>query len=694
MLTEYPIWLGLVCLVLASGGTWFLYRNNPIGLEGRYASITQKILVGIRFLSLFIIAFLLLGPLLQLVNTETQKPIIAFAVDNSQSMQVGNDTAKLNQTLTEQLNVLKSKLGDEYEVVPYTIGKQTNEGSQFAFNEKQTDLNALFTTLKTTYDGSNLGAVILASDGLYNHGENPLNAAANLRVPTFAIALGDTVQHKDVFVKNTRANQYVFKGNSFPLQIDVAAFAAAGNNTILSVTQNGKSVLKQTLSLSNNYFNSVSTQLTADDNNTQHIVVELSTIKNEVSTVNNRADLFIEVLDSKQKIALIAFTPHPDVMAYQKALTQSQRYSVDVFITSQQQTPSKLDEYNLAIVHQLPSLNADGVGLIKQLKDKNIPILYIIGAQTNTALLNQLEPNFQLNGGRGNTNEVMPVYQNNFSLFTLTADEQEHIKKYPPLVAPFGNYTFRGEAEVLFKQQIGYIKTDYPLILFAKGEGQKSGFICGEGFWKWRLYDQAISEQKTTGTLVGNMAQYLTSKKDKGRFRVNHKKEIEEGENLIMDAELYNESFQLINTAEVSIMIKNSSGKNYPFTFTKTTDAYTLDAGVLEAGKYTYEASAKLGGTVISHKGQFIIKPLQVEFAQTTANHQLLNELATQSAGKIYYTSTMQKLVDDLKNSEKIKPVIYEHNETKSWIELKWIFILLATLLSLEWFIRKWNGSI
>ncbi|MBW7846065.1 MAG: hypothetical protein H3C45_10585 [Bacteroidia bacterium] len=85
---------------------------------------------------------------------------------------------------------------------------------------------------------------------------------------------------------------------------------------------------------------------------------------------------------------------------------------------------------------------------------------------------------------------------------------------------------------------------------------------------------------------------------------------------------------------------------------------------------------------------------MQLEFAQTKANHQLLQELAVQSAGKLFHINTMDKLAEEIQKNESIKPIIYEHKEIKSWIDIKWIFYILLSLLSIEWFIRKWNGSL
>lgn len=695
MLTEYPWWLGIIGALIAIAATWFLYRNNPIGVEGKRAKQLLWLLHALRFTVLFVLMMLLLGPLVKLIATQTQKPIVIFAVDNSQSVTLGNDSAQLKQALNKQFDLLQNELGNDYDVVPYLVGKESKQASSLDFKDKETNLNQLFITLKNTYDGANLGAVILASDGLYNKGENPLQTASELKAPVFTVGLGDTVQRKDVLIKNIRTNQLVFKGNSFPLQIDVAAFAAAGQSTQITVTQNGKQTFKQQLLLSNNYFNTLSTNLTSNEVGTQHLIIEASSITNEVSLVNNRMDVFINVIDGKQKIALLAYTPHPDIAAIEKTLNQQENYSTNTFIVSQQQTPNNLEQYSLIIAHQLPGLNGEGTVLLKQLKDKNIPILYVLGAQTNMGYLNQLEPTLQVGGTRvGNMNEVTPIYNNNFSLFTLSNEEQEHIKKFPPVMSPFGNYKINGEVEVLFKQQIGYVKTEYPLAFFAKGSNNKSGFFCAEGFWKWRMYDFGISQQKTTSTVWGGMVQYLTSKKDQSRFRVNTKKEIDENESVVFDAELYNESYQLINTPEVNMTVTNSKGKNYTFTFNKTGNAYTLDAGLLPAGTYSYEAKTVVGTQTQKAKGQFIVKPLQVEFAQTTANHQLLNELATQQGGEMYYLSNMQNMADAIKKNESIKPIIYQNQDIKSWIDLKWIFVLLMLILTTEWFVRKWNGSI
>ena len=79
---------------------------------------------------------------------------------------------------------------------------------------------------------------------------------------------------------------------------------------------------------------------------------------------------------------------------------------------------------------------------------------------------------------------------------------------------------------------------------------------------------------------------------------------------------------------------------------------------------------------------------------QTTANHQLLYNLAAQSGGKMVMPNQISSLKDIIPKNEKVKTISYEENSYENIINLKWIFVILILLLSLEWFLRKRNGAI
>lgn len=693
--TEYSLWLILPCFLFAGAGAWYLYHNNKLELTGPTGKWIERTLTFFRFLTLFIISFLILGPLLKMVFRKTEKPFIILATDHSQSVVSGKDSSNYRAAVPAALQQVSEELSDNYEVVSYVFGKEARQGQPALFDEKQTDISNMFTEINNAYSGRNIGAIILTSDGIYNEGNNPVYDASEIKAPVYSIALGDTNQRKDILIQQVRYNRVAYAGNIFPMQVDVKAFGCSGSDAAVTLLHNNNILSTQKISVSGNtFFTTLAFEAEAKNEGTQHYILQINKLNGEASYVNNRFDVFIQVINGKQKVLIVANSPHPDVAALKQSIVSNENYEAATLFVNDITPASLTKDISLVILHQLPGLQGEGAVFIRQLHEKKIPVLYVLGALTHPGTFSAVEPHLQLSTNRMSLNEVLPAIENTFSSFTLSDDEVAAIKKFPPLYAPYANYRINGEHDILLKQQIGNVKTDFPLLFLSKGEGVRKGFICGEGIWKWRLYDFNLSKQQTFNTLMGKMVQYLASKDDKGRFRVNHQKRFNENEHILFDAEVYNESYELINTPEVQLTITNNRQKEFSFTFSKTEKAYTLDAGTLPPGSYTYDATTVVNNKKEILKGRFIVEPLQVEFLQTTADHQVLNELASQSGGQVFYLNQTEQLIKAIQNNQNIKPVIYKQEDMKSWINLKWIFFLLLGLMSVEWFIRKWNGAV
>jgi len=168
---------------------------------------------------------------------------------------------------------------------------------------------------------------------------------------------------------------------------------------------------------------------------------------------------------------------------------------------------------------------------------------------------------------------------------------------------------------------------------------------------------------------------------------------INENEPVILDAELYNDSYELINEPDATLTIKNESGKDFPFQFSKNNKSYVLRAGFFPAGNYTYEGKVVYNGKEFKDNGAFSVSPLRLETINTTADHQLLNQLAVQNGGQMVYPDKMQTLTSLINESAAAKPVMREIVRTQSIINLKWICFVLLGLLGIEWFVRKFNGG-
>ena len=69
--------------------------------------------------------------------------------------------------------------------------------------------------------------------------------------------------------------------------------------------------------------------------------------------------------------------------------------------------------------------------------------------------------------------------------------------------------------------------------------------------------------------------------------------------------------------------------------------------------------------------------------------HSLLFSLSKNTGGKSYDLNRVNELEKELMSNETIKSITYSQNNTLPIIELKILFFLILTFLSLEWFVRK-----
>jgi hypothetical protein len=118
-----------------------------------------------------------------------------------------------------------------------------------------------------------------------------------------------------------------------------------------------------------------------------------------------------------------------------------------------------------------------------------------------------------------------------------------------------------------------------------------------------------------------------------------------------------------------------------------------LNADLFAKGSYTYIASTSYSGKSQSVSGNFNVESIQLEQFDLTARHGLLKSLSQKYGGSMVYPSDISTLESVLLNNQNIKPVMYQSSSTKSLINLKWLFFVLLTLLSIEWFLRRYFGN-
>jgi hypothetical protein len=640
-----------------------------------------------------ILAFLLLSPVLKYLQNKEEKPMIAFIQDNSASEKVGFKKTDSIAYRKDVLNLI-DELKKDYNVKEFSFGNQLSDSLKFKFNEQSTDISSALELVMTTLESNNLGGIILASDGIYNKGASPLSVNYPYKGAIYTIGLGDTNVQKDALVARVFANKVVYLGDQFAIRSDIAAYACKGSQVTMTVfSHNANRVISsQNAQVSDErYSKSIETILDAKSAGVQHFTITVSKVEGEQNLANNTQEVYVEVIDSKENVLIIANAPHPDVFAIRDALSKNKNYKIDVMTADK--VNAKIGDYNLIILHNLPSVNYNANSLIDQAKKIGISIWYITGSQTAMAAFNQDQDALQITSRGLSANDAQGVLNPNFSYFTVNA--ANNISSLPPLSVPFGDYKIGPNTQVLMYQKLGGVTTQYPLFLVQQHVNGRVGVLTGEGIWRWRLYDY---NQHNNHTLVDDYllktAQYLSVKHDKKQFRTSIAKTVySESEPITFDAELYNENYELINAPDVNLVILDSANKKYQFTMNKNGNSYSLNIGNLGVGKYSYATSTSFNGQSYTATGNLIVVAQNIEEVNTTADFGLLNQLAQNYGGEFIYPSQIASLKEKIQRNASIKTILRSTVNINPLIDWKWLFALLIVLLSIEWFVRKRSGN-
>lgn len=683
LISEHAWYFLLLCPLVGLLYAWLLYNR-----EKKRDTFTKPVLyflTALRFTSVLIITLLLLNLFLKRTINETEKPLILFAHDNSASIISANDSQFIKTDFANTLEKIKSDVADKYGVKSILFGSKVATLDEPDYNDKETDLSQLLNDIENNYANQNIGALIITSDGIINRGSGNFDLANKFKFPVYTVALGDTTLTKDLTIKKINHNQVVYLGNKFPVEVISQAFKLNSKATTVSIFKDGTKKAELPLKInSDNFIQTLSFVLEAEKPGIQKYRVVINTLAEENNKGNNAMDFVVDVIDTREKILILSSAPHPDIAAIKESLESTQTYEVETSSAFDFNKPLK--PYSLVILHNISTNNRS---LMNELNTNNQPYLII------QAAINENLPGLKINSSYNKQNETEALLNKNFTLFNLSDELKNFIKDFPAVNTHFGNYIVSPGANSLLFQKIGVVETENPLILFNDNSGRKTGIMAFDGIWRWKLRDYAEHKNHILfNELISKTVQYLAVKADKSFFRLMTNKIITENENIEFNAEVYNQSYQLVTDPEVNVIITDSAGKQFTYTMSKTSNAYYLNSGLFPTGEYKYKATVKVNNQVFTQSGIITVKAIVAEKTITVANHQLLYQLATGTGGKLFYKNELEKLKQELLSNETIKPITYSQKQLSDLIDLKWIFFLIIGLLTLEWFLRKRSGTI
>lgn len=680
-------WLIPWILISVLISIWYYRKQKQI--EG-ISKWKKYILISLRSCALILLGIILLGILLETTESKTEKPVFITLIDNSSSMLNYSDSASVSERISSFESKLEEKYGERFDFATYIVDSEL-KSDKANFKGSVSNLDKGFDHIYNQYFNRNIGGICFISDGNYNQGNSPQYTAEKISLtPIFTVGVGDTIRKRDQLIRNVAANDIAFFKNEFPIEVDIEANKIGNVNCELGLYQNNKKIASEKIVYTGGEFDFKHVTFLVEANQIGFVsyTVRLEKLQNESSYENNERSIYIEVIDSRSKVLILAQSPHPDVAVLKGVVETDENLEVESKLIAD--WDGNLEKVELIVLHGAGS--GSNTELVNQATSKGIPIFYFITGRAKTKSVENFKIGLTVPSDQ-RMDEVQGHMVSGFQLFEFSDKVTALIEKAPPLHVKFGKIGIDG-GNVLLAQRIGPVKKKDPILYFDKNLKTKFGVFIGEGLWSWKFSEYRRAKNNDGfNELIQKSIQYLIVKKNSDPLRINLPKRFNINDEVLINAEFYNSALEQITTPDINFNLTDENDRKIPYVFAKNAKDYRLSLGKLKAGKYKWSADTKFDGKKYSKEGLFIVEDVSLEALSTSANHNLLKLISSNSDGKFYEIASLDKLLADIGNRKDIVNISYEETDYNDLIDWKWICFLVALFLGVEWFIRRYSGT-
>ena len=633
----------------------------------------------LRFISLFSIFLLLINPIISRKITEIKKTPLPLVVDNSKSiseLKATKEASELYQKISDN-----KAIAEKYDVQLFSFDEEFQSLEKLDFKGNQSHIDGVAKNLKQLYRNTNY-PVVLFTDGNQTMG-NDYVFSFQENTSVFPVVLGDTTTVLDLKINQINVNKYAFLKNKFPVEVFLQY---NGNETItstFSIQSGNQTVHKQTIKFSKDKkAQSVTVLLNADKVGIAKYKAVISSNIKEKNTSNNAKNFAVEIIDQRSEIALISAINHPDLGALKRSIEVNQQRKVTILKPNEIKS---LQDYNVLILYQ-PT--AAFKSLFEQNKTAQINTFIITGTATDFGFLNQVQDDllFKMSAQK---EDYLATYESNFNLFAQTNIGFEN---FPPLEHNFGVVAAKNNVNTLLTARVRNVPVQNPILTFTENGSKRKAYLIGENIWKWRLENHLNKKSfEDFDLFTDKIIQFLVSNASKKNLNVTYESFYNSGESIEITAEYFNKNYEFDDKAQLTIQVVNSKTKvAKKYDLLKATNSYKVNLDGLEAGNYSFKVTEKQSNTTFS--GSFEVLDFEIEKQFVNPDKNRLEQLATNTNGKVYYPNQIENLIKSLLENENYIPTQKETIKKSPLIDWIWLLIFAILALASEWFIRKYNG--
>ncbi len=704
----YPPYLFIIAMLLIAGYAFYVYRYTIPALS----SGKKTFLVILRTLALILLLFVFFEPILSVTTKTILKPLNLVFLDNSRSMEIEDGTGR-EKTVKDFAKSIESG-GLSGNSILYTFGTKLKELKSDSlnllnFNEGGTNYDQIFAEAGKT--GRNISSVVLVSDGDITEGSDPIYSAEKLGIPVYSVGVGDTTKRNDISVKNVLYNQYIYAGTPTEISASIINTGFAGKNILVKLNEENKTVEQKTITLSGSGNQNVGFTFSPQKSGEKKLSIGVSDTKGEFTYSNNKKVFYINVLSNKIKILVLAGSPSSDLSFIKGSLQEDKNLDVNSLTQVaagrfvEKKNPSMfIDSADIFFLVGFPG-NETPPGLIaevrRQLSEKDKPFFITLSSGIDYNKLKSLQSVLPFITGNVNPDylEIQPDISadqaDNPLLQNNAASPLSAWNNLPPIYQPNVQFSVKAESKVISTVKINTAPINRPLILTRRLGAEKSIAVLARDIWRWKL-ETAPKNLDLFDRFIQSSVKWLNAKENDKQVTIKTSKRLYSlGEPVEFTAQVYDQTFNPVSNAQVTVNVKSDSGSSSLTLNSIGNGLYEGTFRTNKTGDYSFSGSAvqnnnKLG----SDAGKFNLGEVDIETINPRMNYEYLSLLSKQTGGTFYYNRNYSSLFETLKslNDKSIKEKL-NVNETGLWSD-KWLMVVAIFLFALEWFFRKRWGML
>jgi uncharacterized membrane protein len=736
----WPLWVTILLGACAIGGSYWLYRRTT----GALPSSWRYGLAGLRAAAFLLIIFILLQPVLRLRSVIPQQNFVAVAYDTSRSMEIRDGAENRSRLEIEQQllrpdgSPLLKELAAKFKLRLFRFSGSAERTAQFENASRHgniTDLERSLNQVAGELAGTPLAGIVLITDGADNHSANLETMAAQFRarsIPVYAIGIGSPELRHDVEILRITAPRKVLKDTMVEAEVSVRSWGYAGRSGKLMVLDQERQLQNQEITLgSDGEVKTYRVRFSSQTAGPRIFKFRAEAFPDETIQENNDQTVMIRVEDEQPQILYVEGEPRWEYVFLRREILSDKnlrlvtllrqadgkflRQGVESASTLAKGFPTdkaELFKYKAIIFGSVEAsfFTFDQLRLISDFVSQRGGGFLMVGGKNsfgqggyiNTPLEDVLPLNLGQNAGAipGFQDLEFKVRLTNYGIehpiCRLSVFEDQNRKRWDaaPVLTGF-NPTFglKPGATALAQGSLLDARGQNPIVLAFQrfGRGKAVAFTTASS-WRWRMgqeYSDNFHE-----LFWKQMLRWLVSDAPDPVMVAAEKHSYSFDDTVVFHAEANDSAFMPLNNVQLTTNVKAPSGQIIPAELAWDVDkdgAYSGAFKPQETGIYEIASEAFQGGKSLgTAKTDFRVAESGEEFHDAAMNLSLLKRLSSDTGGRYYSSGDVRFLPEDIAYTDKGASRL----EEKALWDMPFLFLLLASLISVEWIFRKRKGLV